>query len=294
MHNSTLPDDGPVTITTDIVGPGIVIGELQTLRRMRCLICLCISGYVALCISTFLIVIKPASFKGTGNGMASVIMALGYSISSVIQTHRTLRYPEEAGKINLKSLAFATCMTSIALAFASISMLSRGKIAVRTDDPWSSGNYRRRDLFVLVYRKVPAPYMGSFIILEIVCLGLGIYATQQYAPHDIDSSQNPPHKNRFVVYVLVLLLIQSVLVFYSAIASMSQRLKRHRWVTFGVSFAVFVASLIFMLWAHAHAQVLIQLDDWSYGQTFNGATGCAGLATTLVDWLSDDDSEVDK
>jgi hypothetical protein len=65
-------------------------------------------------------------------------------------------------------------------------------------------------------------------------------------------------------------------------------------VTFGVSFAVFVASLTFMFWAHAHAQVLIQLNDWSYGQTFNGATGCAGLATTLVDWLSDDDSEVDK
>ncbi|KIM82943.1 hypothetical protein PILCRDRAFT_88249 [Piloderma croceum F 1598] len=277
MHNSTLPDDGLVTITTDILGPGIII------------------GYVALCISTFLIVIKPGSFKGTGNGMASIIMALGYSISSVIQTHRTLRYPEEADKINLKSLAFATCMTSIALAFASISMLSRGKIPVRADNPgWSNGNYRRRDLFVLAYRKVPAPYMGSFIILEIICLGLGVYATQQYTPQDIDNSQNPPHKNRFIVYLPVLLFIQSLLVIYSAIASMSQHLKRHRWVTFGVSFGVFVASLAFMFWARAHAQVLIQLDDWTYGQTFNGATGCAGLATTLVDWLSDDDSEGEK
>jgi len=70
--------------------------------------------------STLLIVIKPSSFKGVGNGMASTTMALGYSISSVIQTERTKQGLDQ--DMNSQNLAYATCMTSITLAFASVSI----------------------------------------------------------------------------------------------------------------------------------------------------------------------------
>jgi len=261
-----------VQLLTDIIGPGIII------------------GYTALCISTFLIAIRPSAFSGVGNAMASITMALGYSISSLIQTIRTQQALDTGDQaIDQPNLAFATCMTSIAMGFASISLLSRGIIAKRTvgntdveklDDP------HRRTFAELVYRKVPALYLVFFIIAEISCVAMGIDAFTKMKALD-------GGMNKFAKCNVGFLALQALFVVYTAVAIMSSYLRTHRWWTVGFAAGIIVISIAFMVYAHGWEDVGVNFGDWSYGQTFNATAGIAGLATTVVDWLTSEDSAVD-
>jgi hypothetical protein len=280
-----------VQLLSDIIGPGIIIGKAAAFVLSQESDISCILGYAALCMSTILIAIKPSAFSGVGNAMASITMALGYSISSLIQTIRTQRKLDVGDEaMNTQNLAFATCMTSIAVAFASISLLSRGIIAKRTasntdieklDDP------NRHTFAELAYRKVPALYVVFFVIAEISCVALGIDALIKMKA--LDSGMD-----KFAGYDRAFLALQAVFVAYTAIATMSSHLRRHRWWTVGLAVGLIVASLGFMIWAHGYGNVGVNFGDWSYGQTFNATAGIAGLATTIVDWVTSEDSAVDR
>jgi heme/copper-type cytochrome/quinol oxidase subunit 3 len=179
-------------------------------------------------------------------------------------------------------------MTSIALGFASVSLLSRGKIAIQIHDRH----------FELKSRNVPALYMAFFVITEVACVAFGCYAAQQLAVldplavnHNGDTLRK---KNPFIIYTIILLFIQAAFVIYSGIAAVSRRIQRHPWVTFTVAFITFAVSLVFMFWAHGYANVGVNFGDWSYGQTFNATAGCAGFAATFVGWLCSGDSAAEK
>jgi hypothetical protein len=268
-----------VQLLSDIIGPGIII------------------GYVALCIATICIGVKPAAFEGTANGMASVTMAIGYSISSIIQTSRTKKGLEtDDDLIYPQTLAFATSMTSIALAFASVSMLSRGKIATLID-PKNDYRHHRSNLAIITYRKVPASYMIFFLVVEVASVALGIYTARQLETCSSSGCLNARQldgKHHFTTINTVLLCIQASFVVYTVVASMFTTLTRHRWVTIGVAVVVpIMPSIAFMIWAHGTSQVGVNFGDWSYGQTFNATAGCAGFATTFVSWLASKDSATD-
>lgn len=252
-------------ILSDIVGPGITI------------------GYIALAFSTLLIMIKPSSFNGVGNGMASITMALGYSVSSVIQTERTKQRIDD--EMNPQNLAYAICMTSIALAFASVSILSRGRIARRIRGV-KIDHTVHQNLAAIEYRKIHGLYMMFFMLAEITCVLLSIYSTAQLQKIYTSSSS-------FKIVIDVFLVIQASFVLYSAVAALNFRLQCHRWCTAACASIPFGSSLGFMIWGWVKGGVGINFGDWSYGQTFNGAAGIAGFATTLVDWLTSEDSAVD-
>jgi hypothetical protein len=228
--------------------------------------------------------IKPSSFNGVGNGMASITMALGYSVSSVIQTERTKQGRDQ--DMDPQNLAYATCMTSIALAFASVSILSRGRIARRIGGV-KINHTVHRNLAAIEYRKIHGLYMMFFILAEITCVLLGIYAAAQLQTFYIGG---PP---LFKIVTNVYLGFQAIFVVYSAVAAANFRLQCHRWCTVVWAIIPLVSSLGFMIWGWVKGGVGINFGDWSYGQTFNGAAGIAGFATTLVDWLTSDDSAVD-
>jgi len=79
-----------IQLLSDIVGPGIIIGKVEpSCYAWQSFIIPCGLGYIAVVITTFLIVFRPSAFDGVSNGMASVTMALAYAISSVIQIDRT-------------------------------------------------------------------------------------------------------------------------------------------------------------------------------------------------------------
>jgi len=262
-------------ILSDILGPGIII------------------GYISLLVVTILVISKPSAFEGTANAMASVTMALGYSISSVIQTSRTQKgWDKDDDAMHLQDLAFAVCMTSVALAFTSVSLLSRGKIAVQFHDYYRP----RQELYELRPRKVALLYVAVMVVAEVACCALSCYALQQL--HSLEPTildrNNVRVKNPFYKHTAILLGIQAGLIAYTVVASFSRRIQRHRWLTFWIACAACAPSLIYMVWAHACANVGVNFGDWSYGQTFNGAAGCASFAATWVAFLTDKESAVDQ
>lgn len=223
--------------------------------------------------------------------MASTTMALGYAISTVIQIRRTKQgltqdTPGHQESMNQANTAFATCMTSIALAFASISLLCRGAIARFINEPFIDKEHHiHRNFAEITMRKMPPLYMAFFIFAEIICVGTGFYSYTQ-----INALAG---KGRFSSCNLFFLALQVVLVLYTILASFSSRLQQRRRVTLFIALMPIVASLVFMGWAHGGGNVGINFGDWTYGQTFNGAAGVAGLCTTIVDWVAIKDSAVD-
>jgi hypothetical protein len=185
------------------------------------------------------------------------------------------------------NVAFATSMTSIALAFASISLLSRGNIAKRLPGTITDNNHHiHGNLAEIKKRKMPGLYMWFFIIAEVACNGLGWYSYSKI--------NQLVGKNIFSKLNTLFLVVQLLSIVYTVGATFNKQLRRHRWWTFGACLAVPMAIiLVFMIWAHSKGNVGINFGDWSYGQTFNGAAGIAGFATTLVDWLTSEDSAVD-
>jgi len=179
-------------------------------------------------------------------------------------------------------------MTSIALAFASVSLLSRGVIVTRVDgfmgDSHTHTVRRVKNLGQISYRKMPMLYMAFFIISETICVVLGISTFILLNAFRTDT--------KIARIISIGLALQALFVVYSAVASMW--LKGRRWWTFWIAVIVAVVpSIIFMVWAWRQENVGINFGDWSYGQTFNAATGIAGFLITFVDWMTSKESAVD-
>lgn len=241
-----------------------------------------------------LIVAKPSSFDGIGNAFASITMALSSAISSVVQVHRTQqgyykdeRYREQ--RMDPGNLTFAICMTSMAISFASVSLLSGG---FRTYFIVSNPS---RPL--VLPRQVPTFHIISILVFAFGCAGIDIYAAAQLIQFF--------GKDRFYPWIIASIVMQIILVVYFFWAALKFRqarrrdiikqreiLGRNRWKTFSVAFVIFWIIMSFMIWAHASptGDVGVNFGDWSYGQTFNAAAGITGFFTTLAGWLTAEDS----